>query len=161
MIAFRMIAKWLFVIALFHGLGMLFAADFMREFTSFMFDPYIDLWSVHGGMLSGAFSISSLLTTYQALPDAGKIICWLLIASTAIYGFMNAITLTQLIASFFIALLAFQLVMWGGNVRGFAWPQTASILYAVASVVWLVVLALGSGGTLRARLVDVWRKFTT
>ena len=138
-----MIAKWLFVIALFHGLGMLFAADFMREFTSFMFDPYIDLWSVHGGMLSGAFSISSLLTTYQALPDAGKIICWLLIAS------------------FFIALLAFQLVMWGGNVRGFAWPQTASILYAVASVVWLVVLALGSGGTLRARLVDVWRKFTT
>lgn len=157
----RLIAKWLFAIALFHGLGMLLAADFMRDFTSFMFDPYIDLWSVHGDTFAGALSISNLLATYQALPDAGKIICWLLIASTAVYGFMNALRLSQIIAAFFIALLAFQLIMWGGNVRGFAWPQTSLILYAVASVAWLIVLALGSGGTLRARLVDVWRRFTT
>lgn len=161
MTALRLIAKWLFVIGLFHGLGMLLAADFMREFTSFMFDPYIDLWRVHGDTFSGAFSISGLLATYQALPDAGRIIFWLLVASMTFYGFMNAIKLSQLIAAFFIALLAFQLIMWGGDVRGFGWPQTSLILYAIAASVWLIVLALGSGGTLRARLVDVWRKFTT
>jgi hypothetical protein len=94
-IALRLIAKWLFVIGLFHGLGMLLAADFMREFTSFMFDPYIDLWRVHRDTFSGAFSISGLLATYQALPDAGRIIFWLLVASMTFYGFMNAIKLSQ------------------------------------------------------------------
>lgn len=156
-----MIAKWLFAIALYHGAGMLLAADFMRDFTSFMFDPYIDFWSVHGGRVSGTFSISNLLATYQAMPDAGKIICWLVIASVAFYAFRNAIRASQLVASFIIALLIFRLVMWGGNVRGFAWPETQLILYAIGAVVWLIVLALGSGGTLRARLVDVWRRFTT